>query len=90
MHQDQTLLIKTSDPLINHNVRMSPFRNPGTNQTLGPGGQLEVKLVAERLPIEMACDIHPWMKAWVMVLRPSLFCDDGRRWIFRDQGRARR
>jgi hypothetical protein len=41
MHQDQTLVIKASDPLINHNVRMSPFTNPGKNQTLGPGGTLK-------------------------------------------------
>ena len=73
MHQDQTLVIKSSDPMINHNVRMSPFRNPGKNQTLGPDGKLELKLVAERVPIEMACDIHPWMKAWVMVFDHPFF-----------------
>jgi hypothetical protein len=73
MHQDQTLIIKSSDPMINHNVRMSAFRNPGKNQTLGPDGRLELKLVAERVPIEMACDIHPWMKAWVMVFDHPFF-----------------
>ena len=73
MHQDQTLVIKTSDPLINHNVRMSPFTNPGKNQTLAPGGTLQVKLVAERRPFELACDIHPWMKAWVLVCDHPFF-----------------
>ena len=73
MHTEQTLLIKSTDPIINHNVRMSAFRNPGKNQTLGPGGTLELKLEPERLPIEMACDIHPWMKANVMVFDHPFF-----------------
>ena len=66
MHQDQTLLVKSSDP-INHNVRLTPFKNAGVNQNLAPNGQLELKLVAENLPIRVACDIHPWMHAWIMV-----------------------
>ena len=73
MHQDQTLVIKSSDPMINHNVRMSPFTNPGKNQTLGPDGKLELKLVAERRPFEMACDIHPWMRAWILVCDHPFF-----------------
>jgi len=73
MHQDQILIIKTSDPLISHNVRMSPFNNTGRNQTLGPGGQLELKLVAERRPFELRCDIHPWMNAWVLVCDHPFF-----------------
>jgi hypothetical protein len=73
MHQDQTLLIKTSDPVISHNVRMSAFTNPGANQTLVPGGKLQLKLVPERRPISMACDIHPWMKSWVLVCDHPFF-----------------
>jgi hypothetical protein len=73
MHQDQTLVIKTSDPLIKHNVRITPFSNPGINQTIGPGAQLEVRLVAERSPIEMACDVHPWTRAWILVCDHPFF-----------------
>ncbi|MGP0062352.1 MAG: carboxypeptidase regulatory-like domain-containing protein [Isosphaeraceae bacterium] len=73
MHQDQTLIVKSSDPIINHNVRMSAFTNPGKNQTLGPGGILPLKLVAERRPIEMACDIHSWMKSYVLVCDHPFF-----------------
>ncbi len=73
MHQDQTLVIKSSDPMINHNVRMSPLSNPGKNQTLAPGGELAVTLFAERFPIEMQCDIHPWMKAYVLVCDHPFF-----------------
>ena len=81
MHQDQVLMVKASDPGINHNVRLNAFANPGLNQNLAPGGQLELKLVAERLPIKLNCDIHPWMKSYVMVFDHPFFATtakDGR------------
>src|SRR5262249_3513974 len=62
MHQDQTLVVTSSDP-TNHNVHTSPFSNQGVNQTVTRGSQLPLKLVAERLPIPVKCDIHPWMKS---------------------------
>jgi hypothetical protein len=72
VHQDQTIVLKSSDA-TNHNVRLTPFTNPGMNQTLPPNGQLEVKLVAERLPIKVACDIHSWMHGWIMVFDHPFF-----------------
>jgi len=76
MHQDQILLVKSSDP-TNHNVRLTPFKNAGVNQNLAPQGQLELKLVAENLPIRVACDIHPWMHAWLMVFDHPFFAVTG-------------
>ncbi|HZW33290.1 MAG TPA: hypothetical protein VFF52_21410, partial [Isosphaeraceae bacterium] len=76
IHQDQILLVKSSDP-TNHNVRLTPFTNAGVNQNLAPQGQLELKLVAERLPIRVACDIHPWMHAWIMVFDHPFFAVTG-------------
>jgi hypothetical protein len=72
MHQDQTLVIKSTDPK-NHNVRYSAFTNGGFNKIVAPGEQLEVKLVAERYPIVLACDIHPWMKGFIMVFDHPFF-----------------
>jgi hypothetical protein len=73
MHQDQTLIVKASDPGINHNVRLNAFANPGLNQNVAAGGELPLKLVAERLPIKLNCDIHPWMNAYVMVFDHPFF-----------------
>jgi len=73
MYQEQTLLVKASDPGINHNVRLNAFTNPGLNQNLAAGGQLELHLVAERLPIKLNCDIHPWMKSYLMVFDHPFF-----------------
>jgi hypothetical protein len=79
IHQNQTLQFKSSDP-TNHNVRYSGFKNTGQNKNLPPNGTLSVKLLSERLPMEVKCDIHPWMTAWIMVLDHPYFAvtgDDG-------------
>ena len=86
MHQDQALIVKSSDPGINHNVRLNAFTNAGLNQNLAPGGQLELKLVAERLPIKLNCDIHPWMKAYVMVFDHPFFATTAKDGSFEIKG----
>jgi hypothetical protein len=72
MHQDQVLLIKSTDPK-NHNVRYTGFNSGGFNQIVGPGTETEVKLKAERFPIKLECDIHPWMKGYIMVFDHPFF-----------------
>jgi hypothetical protein len=83
--QDQPLVLKSSDP-INHNVRFSAFVNAAFNQILPPNGQVEVKLVAERRPIPLACDIHPWMKGYIMVFEHPFFAITGPDGSFEIQG----
>jgi hypothetical protein len=73
MHQDQPLVIKASDPMINHNVHVTAFTNESPNRMVEPQGKLELKLVAERHPIRIACDLHPWMKSYVMVFDHPFF-----------------
>jgi hypothetical protein len=72
IHEEQTLMMKSSDP-VSHNVRMTGFVNPGMNQVIAPNGELSVKLVAERLPLRVGCDIHPWMHGHVMVFNHPFF-----------------
>ena len=68
--------MKSSDA-ASHNVRLTGFTNTGINQVLAPNGQLEIKLVAERLPMRVACDIHPWMHGHVMVFDHPFFAVTG-------------
>ncbi len=68
--------MKSSDP-VGHNVRMTGFTNPGINQVVAPNGTLTVKLVAERLPLRVGCDIHPWMHGHVMVFDHPFFAVTG-------------
>ena len=51
-----------------------------------PGGQLELKLVAERLPIKLNCDIHPWMKCYVMVFDHPFFATTAKDGSFEIKG----
>jgi hypothetical protein len=68
----QKLVLKSSDP-VNHNVRYFGFVNAAFNKILPPNGQEEVQLVAEKRPITLQCDIHPWMKGYIMVFKHP-FC----------------
>ena len=68
----QSLLFKSSDP-VNHNVHISPFTNPPFNVILAPNGQMTKTLVVEKRPIPLVCDIHPWMKGWIMVFDHPFF-----------------
>jgi hypothetical protein len=76
LHQDQTLIFKSSDP-VNHNVHLSPFTNPPFNLILAPNGSVDKKLVAERRVIPLTCDIHPWMKGWIMVFDHPFYAVTG-------------
>jgi hypothetical protein len=73
MLQNQKLVFKSSDP-VNHNVRYSAFTNQPFNQILPGNGQSQpIKLVAENRPLQLACDIHPWMKGAIMVFDHPFF-----------------
>lgn len=77
MHQDQPITIKSSDP-VGHNVRFSGFVNPAKNIALPPQGSLPPqKLKAERRPMQINCDIHPWMKGWLFVFDHPFFAITG-------------
>jgi len=76
LHKDQSLVIKSSDSK-SHNVRFAGFQNAGINQQVAPLGQIEVKLVADRLPLELHCDLHPWMKGYLMVFDHPFFTTTG-------------
>lgn len=67
----QKLVLKSSDP-VNHNVRFGAFTNT-FNQILPPNGETAVNVVPERRPIELKCDIHPWMTGYLMVFDHPFF-----------------
>jgi hypothetical protein len=70
--KDQAIVFKSSDP-IGHNVRYTGFTNPAKNVALPPNGAMTAKLVPEARPLPLNCDIHPWMKGWIMVFDHPFF-----------------
>ena len=73
MYDGQLITFKSSDP-VGHNVRYSGFANGSKNIALPPNGALpNQKFKAERRPMPVNCDIHPWMKGWIMVFDHPFF-----------------
>lgn len=61
-----TVRFKNSDNTA-HNVRTSSRRNPAFNETIPAGGEL-AKTFDRAERIEVACTIHPFMTAWLVVV----------------------
>lgn len=62
----QTVLVKSGDSVA-HNTHTSPIRSMGFNKIIAPNERQGVPLVydkAERIPVEVKCDLHTWMKAY--------------------------
>ncbi len=73
MHKDQQLVFKSSDP-VGHNIRYTGFTIGGFNQMLAANGTQGVKIAAaEPNPVQLQCDIHPWMTGAFMVFDHPFF-----------------
>lgn len=66
----QPLAIKNSDS-IGHNSNISTVKNPPSNNLIPAGGETKVTFTSdEAVPAQVTCNIHPWMKGW-LVVRPN-------------------
>ncbi|MFM7590806.1 MAG: hypothetical protein ACKO85_03355 [Isosphaeraceae bacterium] len=69
----QTLDIVSSDP-VGHNVNAKMRANGASNNLLSPGQKTTFSpKAAEGRPSEVTCDIHPWMKAYWLILDNPYF-----------------
>ncbi len=66
------ILLKSSDT-VNHNIN-AKLKSAAFNKLLSAKAEEKYTPIgAERLPAEVTCDIHPWMRAWWMVLDHPYF-----------------
>ncbi len=66
----QELVIKNSDT-VGHNSNVATVKNPPSNNLIPAGGEVKAKFASdEAIPAQVTCNIHPWMKAWLLV-RPN-------------------
>src|ERR1700737_4294583 len=73
MQEGQTLVVKNSASIA-HNVNWQGLLNGGGNQLLPPNSEHEITdLVADKLPLLVKCNIHPWMSARVGVFAHPYF-----------------
>jgi plastocyanin len=65
--------VKNSDP-VTHNVNARLKANGTSNMLLAPKAAQDRKInETERSPSEVVCDVHPWMKAYWMVVDNPYF-----------------
>lgn len=66
----QTLVLKNSDS-VGHNSNVATVKNPPSNSLIPAGGETTVTFANdEAIPAQVTCNIHPWMKSW-LVVRPN-------------------
>jgi hypothetical protein len=67
------VLLKSSDT-VNHNINAKLRANSTYNQVVSAANPLTyVPAAAETKPVEVTCDIHPWMKAYWLILDNPYF-----------------
>ncbi|QDV15916.1 hypothetical protein Pan153_05350 [Gimesia panareensis] len=76
---DQKVIVKSDDPVA-HNTHTNPLRNEAVNFILAPNdreGKEVSNPIPEILPMQVKCDIHPWMTAyWYVVDHPYAVVSD--------------
>jgi hypothetical protein len=76
----QKLLVANSDP-VTHNVRSFPVKNKAFNFGQPPEMAPRERVFDEpEREIEVQCDFHPWMHAYIFAMEHPFFCvtaDDG-------------
>ncbi|NCA12475.1 methylamine utilization protein, partial [bacterium] len=66
----QKLVIKNSDT-VGHNSNVATIKNSPSNNLIPAGGEAPVTFSSEEaIPSQVTCNIHPWMKSW-LVVRPN-------------------
>jgi plastocyanin len=62
----QEFVIKNSDT-VGHNSNINSMKSP-SNDLIPAGGQVTKRYMAdEAVPAQVTCNIHPWMKGWIVI-----------------------
>ena len=73
----QKVRIKNSDP-TNHNIHPMPAQNREWNTSMPPGAaDLVQEFPREEVMVPVKCNVHPWMKSYVGVLKHPFFAVTG-------------
>ena len=68
MQAGDTLKITNPDA-VGHNANLNFFANPAQNITIPPGAEKMIKVEKpEPAPIPVDCNIHPWMRAYIIAV----------------------
>lgn len=83
---NQEIHILNSDPTT-HNIHPVPATNREWNQSQPPGGEHVVQsFPREEMAIPVKCNIHPWMRSYVHVMKHPFFAVSGTEGSFEIKG----
>jgi plastocyanin len=72
MQANQTLNIVNSDETT-HNIHPTPNNNREFNMTQPHGTPLDHTFAREEIAIPVKCNVHPWMKGYIAILKHPFF-----------------
>jgi plastocyanin len=73
----QPIAFLNSDPVL-HNVHGRPVRSASWNFSMGvKGSRRTVRIETPEVMVEVGCDVHPWMRAYLGVLEHPYFAVTG-------------
>ena len=65
----QHMKIVNNDQAL-HNIHPQPTKNSSWNKSQTPGGPpLDVTWANEEIPVPVKCNVHPWMQAYIVVVK---------------------
>ena len=76
IRDDQTLRVKNSAPFA-HNINLKGGNNYGLNKVIQPGAVLNENIPAAAGLVNVECNMHPWMKAYIRVFDHPYFALTG-------------
>ena len=83
---NQPIKILNSDPTT-HNIHPVPANNREWNTSMSPGGQpLDRTFAREEVMIPVKCNVHPWMKSYIGVVKHPFFAVTGKDGSFTIKG----
>jgi hypothetical protein len=77
MRANQKLDVVNADPTT-HNIHPNPSNNREWNKSQPPGTPLEETFAREEIAIPVKCNVHPWMRSYIAVLKNPYFAVTGR------------
>ena len=69
---NQPIEVVNDDP-TSHNIHPTPANNREWNKAELPGARVEEAFAREEIAIPVKCNIHPWMRGYIAVLKNPYF-----------------
>ena len=81
MRAGQTLRVTNADSTT-HNIHPTPANNREWNKSQAPGMSIEETFARQEVSVPVKCNVHPWMKSYVAVLKNPYFAVSGKNGSF--------